>query len=266
MLGRRLGGALAAAALTLLLTTTSASGLSTVTAAGADRGDGVWVGKAQCPAGKRVISGGYSLPGGGQIAKVNKRQGKRAWLVKSPSSDLTVYAYCSGKLRPTIASRTSGFTPSPDVRAKPTAKCPRGKVAVAGGWQYDDAINSNEPVFRSRGTGGRAWSVHAFTDEDSETIKAFAYCLRKGAVKTRSKTSSELEEDNPGGVTVRCPKSQQLLGGGFATKPKSDFFNNTGPDFFYRQSRRVGPRGWRATAFNYGGVAGTITVFALCLK
>lgn len=255
--------ALIGAATALLLTAPGASALTRVSATGADRGDGVYVGKARCPGDKRVVSGGFSMPDESD-AVVNKAKGTRSWIVKGQdtSGPLEVFAYCSGKLEPTTATDSSRFSDAPEVLGKANARCGRGKTAVSGGWKFDD-LADNQPVFKSFGRGGRSWRVQAFS-EDSEKITAYAYCLRR-EVKTRSKRGDPIPTEEADSTQVKCHRGDQLLSGGFNTKPKSDFFNDDGPDFFYSKSSRVGKRGWRAAAHNYSDVAGRTTVTAICV-
>ncbi|HXE99025.1 MAG TPA: hypothetical protein VN458_01625 [Solirubrobacterales bacterium] len=262
MTTRRFWAALIGAATALLLTAPGASALTTVSATGADRGDGVYVGKARCPGDKRVVSGGFTMPDESE-AVVNKAKGKRSWIVKGQdtSGPLEVFAYCSGRLEPSTASDRSGFSQSND-RGKANARCGHGKTAVSGGWKFDD-LSGNQPVFKSFGRGGRSWRVHAFSDE-SERITAYAYCLRRD-VKTRSKRGDPIPDEGADSTRVKCHRGDQLLSGGFNTKPKSDFSNDDGPDFFYSKSSRVGKRGWRAAAHNYSSVSGRTTVTAICV-
>lgn len=246
----------------MLLTAGPAPALQKVSAAGKSVGGSALKAKAVCPKGKRVVSGGYAADSE-EIASVNKRAGKRAWVVKAINvSKLTGYAYCSASLRPKPASKT--VTGEAIGRTKAVARCPGQKTAVAGGWRF--GLNSNSPVFASSGSGGRAWTVKGFSDDGpDDDLKAFAYCLGRGGVKVRSAKSDPIPEDADGQATARCKPGEELLGGGHSTSPKSDFFNDEGPDLFYSRTLRVKSRAWRASAHNYSIVAGRITAKAVCL-
>jgi hypothetical protein len=261
MLSRKLSAVIVAAGATLLLTAPSASALIKVSATGADRGDGVWVGEATCPGDRRVVSGGFSMSDASD-AVVNRAKGKHTWIVKAQDTGgpVDVFAYCSANLRPSTASDRSGFSQSTSLgRAK--AHCDRGETAVSGGWQYND-LSDNQTVFRSYGRGGRTWSVQAFTG-DSTRITAYAYCLHSN-VEGRSKASGPIGDEVSDSTTARCHSGEEALGGGFKTKPKSDYSNDTGPDFFYSASARAGSRGWKASAHNYSAISGRMTVTAIC--
>jgi hypothetical protein len=119
-------------------------------------------------------------------------------------------------------------------------------------------------VFKSRRTGKRTWGISAFVDEPPAKVKAFAYCTRHLDVKVRSNQSDPIPTEGASDATASCHRRETLLSGGYTTTPKSDFSNDTGPDFFYFRSLRSGSRSWTATAHNYSDIAGQITTFAYC--
>jgi hypothetical protein len=100
--------------------------------------------------------------------------------------------------------------------------------------------------------------------ESPGSLEAFAYCERGVVIKVRSSTSAPIPDGGDSSATARCHKGETLLSGGYTTKPKPDWFNTFGPDFFYNASYRSGKHSWIASAHNYSNVAGTITAFAYC--
>jgi hypothetical protein len=265
MSSKGLVAALGTALSLLLLTAPSASALTKETGSGVERANGVWVGKAKCDRGEQVVSGGFAMPIESE-AVVNKRKGDRTWIVKGQDTDgpLTVYAYCSRHLSPGSESdrgRISSDPASEEGTAK--ARCGRGKTAVAGGWKFDETAG-NQPVFTSFGGGGRAWKLSAASG-DSPRVTVYAYCLRDEGIQARKRTGATIASEGNGDASVKCRRGEELLGGGFKTKPRPDYSNATGPDLFFSDSRRKGSRGWTATAHNYSDVAGRIKLAALCL-
>lgn len=271
---KRGAAGLAATAITMFLfTAPSASALTTVTENGVAAGGGFLIATPTCPGNMKVISGGFGMPAGnpatGHTASVNRAKGRQTWVVKAQTSDpLKGFAYCSRNLNVAVVSKTVAL-PEDGTEGAAKARCNRGQTAVSGGWKYSNG-QQNSPVFKSSGAGGRRWSVKGFADEESPTnLTAYAYCLRGGDVTARSDRSGNVGNREDGTVQATCRPSEQLLGGGFATSPRSDFSNDDGPDFFYHRSARQGTnrrsRGWRASAHNYGTVAGRIKTTVLCL-
>ena len=265
MSSRGLPAALAAAAMLLLFAVPSASALTKETATGVEKPSGVWVGKAKCGRGEHVVSGGFSMPDRSE-AVVNRRKGERTWIVKGQDTEgpLKVYAYCSRHLAPGIESATGPINTDPTVEeGTARTKCDRGKVAVAGGWQFETTAD-NQPVYTSYGNGGRSWKLSAASG-DSASITVYAYCLRSDRITTRTKTSSSIADNETGDVKAKCRRGDELLSGAFKTKPKPDYGNKTGPDLFFSLSKKKGGRGWTASAHNYSNVAGKIKLTAICL-
>lgn len=265
MLTRGRAGLAAAAAITaLLLTASGASALTTRSASGVEKANGVWVAKAKCARGQTAVSGGFAMPDESD-AVVNRRKGARTWLVKGQDTagPLKAYAYCSRTLRPSVEQDRGRIDVAVTGEGSAKARCDRGESAVAGGWQYDE-LGSNQPVFTGYGRGGRSWKVVAASG-DSPRITAYAYCLRSDRVSARVRTSAAIATDTQGSASVKCRKGDELLSGAFKTKPKPDYSNDTGPDLFFSDSRRKGNRGWFASAHNYSNVAGTIKLAAICL-
>ena len=271
MLSRGPAAAMAAAAITMLLSIApSASALTTVTAKGANNGDGVYTATAKCPPGTTVVSGGFDVEEQGYVP-VNKAKGERSWFVQALETDsLTVSANCSKRLDPSARSAAKRFgEDNAGVNTTVRARCRRGEV-VAGGWRYEPAGQAadNSPVFQSNRKGSERWAVTAVIDSpDADSkIRAFAYCLRGLDLRARSKRSDRVESNADGTGAAKCKPGQELLGGGFTTTPRPDWNNDDGPDHFYFASRRAGPRRWGVGAHNHSSVDGFIKTTVICRK
>jgi hypothetical protein len=244
----------------LLLHASSASALTTVSVKGVDTGD-YYSGTAECPKGKHVVSGGFTTPERG-FALTNRAVSDREWTVVADSDSLTVFAYCSAKINVAAETKDIAIDPKSGAQHTATARCGRGRTALAGGWDFEDQV-ANTPVFKSRRVSERAWSVTAFNGGNEE-MTAIVYCANVGDTAIRSKRSARVPPEGDGRVTARCHKGEELLGGGFSTSPKSDYSNTTGPDFFYAASRRRGKRGWATAVHNYSDRGGRIKASAIC--
>jgi hypothetical protein len=119
-------------------------------------------------------------------------------------------------------------------------------------------------VFKSNRKGTDRWVVTAVHDDpDGQSkIKAFAYCAR---VQSRSRSRSvDIEDNADEDRTAACKPGEELLGGGYTTRPRPDWDNNDGPDNFYFASYRDGVRQWLAGAHNHSSVGGEIVTTAIC--
>jgi hypothetical protein len=234
--------------------------------------DGTLVATAKCGAHEHVVSGGFKSPNAsGSAAIVSRAVHGNSWtVVLYPEvPPLTTYAYCARKggisiHKKTVTAKTGTTAPYPNTTA--TARCASAETVVSGGYVMSptSATGANSPTYRDYASSARKWKVtSAF--ENPGSLEAFAYCERGVVIKVRSSTSAPIPPDNgDGSATARCHKGETLLSGGYTTKPKPDWENTFGPDFFYNSSYRSGKRSWTASAHNYSNVAGTITAFAYC--
>jgi hypothetical protein len=221
---------------------------------------------AKCKDGERLVSGGFSMPDGGQVTISRAAKGQRWTATADGSPPLTVFAYCTGG-RGVSRHRHSETVPGPGGTQKTVAAhCDANQSVVSGGYE---TVNS-EPgthdldAFKSRRAGDRTWKVTVFNDSDTaSTLRVFAYCKRNVDVKVRSKRDP-VGPDQLGSPTARCHRGEALLSGGYTTTPKSDWGNLAGPDVFYTGSYRSGRRAWTATGHNYSNVGGKIKTFVYC--
>jgi hypothetical protein len=142
---------------------------------------------ATCPAGRKAVAGGFTVPttsdfsrGGFPIA--SRRAGQRTWRVTvyAPTpqgATVTAYAYCarrSGKLRSRYASKS---TRDPGRHAAVrSGKCPKRIGVRAGGFAIRD---TTVPMFSipTSVREGRRWEVWARNLNGTETrLTAVAYC------------------------------------------------------------------------------------------
>jgi hypothetical protein len=266
MMGMGFGGRIVAGAIlaaVALAVPSLAWGLKTRTAT-----NPVLPGKAtaKCGDGERLVSGGFSMPDGGQVTISRAAKGQRWTATADGNPPLTVFAYCTGG-RGVSRHHHSETVPGPSgTRKTVAAHCDANQSLVSGGYE---TVNS-EPgthdlvAFKSRRAGDRTWKVTVFNDSDTaSTLKVFAYCKRHVDVKARSK-SDPVGPNQPGSATARCHRGETLLSGGYTTTPRSDYGNTTGPDLFYTGSYRSGRRAWTAAGHNYSDVAGRITTFVYC--
>jgi len=265
---RRLGAVVAA--LALVSATPAAFGLSKVTGPVTLIQDAFDAGSATltCPQGTRVISGGFDAPTEA-FAASNRPLSPRKWLVEvlgvtDPVANIHPFAYCSKKLAVTTVAATKAFDPESSLAVRVSARCPRGSVAVGGGWQFNDH-SSNNSVWWSRPSGTwRAWQVRAFSG-NATSITAYATCAKERTVHLRLRAHSRpIAANSEGGATVSCRINEELLSGGFGVTPKPDWDNTTGPDLFYSTSERAGKRGWTIHGWNYSNVGGNVVAFAVC--
>lgn len=243
-------------------------GLATRSAFTSTPVDGLLSATARCEAGEHVISGGYQgVPG--EYALVNRRQGPRGWTVTaqpSGSPSLIALAYCTRRAGLSERSHTEPVVyDGVDNQGAASARCDRGERVVSGGYEtVDPKVDVRDlAAFKSRRVRAHRWKVEAVTDGGDARLRVFAYCRERGEVRRRS-SSEAIAASSDGLATARCRPGEELLAGGYATSPRTDYYNTTGPDLFYNTSFRLGDRGWTARARNYSAVGGTITAFAYC--
>ena len=227
---------------------------------------------AVCPEGQKVVAGGFTGLNG-DYAIYNRAVKKRtAWRVKGIFSEgSTAYAYCSKTLSVTAKANTLNVPADTEElyqESTSTAKCPKGSVVVAGGWQLRPR-ETNSPVYTSAPVGKKKWTVVAIVDTvDPWKLKTFAYCLdleldRDLNVATQA-VVSPADDALDAVATAQCDGGR-VIGGGFATTPEPDFNNNAGPDTFFFRSKNDSKKTYTVGATNYSSVAGTVTAYAVCL-
>ncbi len=230
---------------------------------------------AKCPNGKKVISGGFDNPGfadispgkPGLFAYASHRSRSRRWTVGAQNDNdgagkLVAFAYCrsAGSLKARSASVMVPNTGTQHGTA--TARCPSGSDAISGGFDNPGFTTDGGAGFFpyvSKKSGSRGWrvSVELYRPTPAK-LRVLVYCRAGRGVRERSASA---EAPGTGSqtatATAECKQGETLISGGYLTTSSVEFPGGVGgPDLWYYRSRKVGPRGWRVSAFDNGGAAG----------
>lgn len=265
MTTREIGGFVTATLVLLFATAPGAQALERVTATSELQGNGFSTATAECDGTERVVSGGYQVtPGSSDTPVISKAKGERAWTVTAKEAGFTAYALCSKRINVQEVAKTVDFGSTSQGSGTPaSARCPRGKRAIAGGFKFSTLVG-NSPVFRSRPTDSRTWSVLALSEDEASKLKALAYCVPdRGGVSTR-KDSTQVGTIESGSVEPKCRSGETLLSGGWTVSPRPDWQNESGPDTFFYSAYPAAQRRFVASAINFSDVAGKITGLAIC--
>jgi hypothetical protein len=167
-----------------------------------------------------------------------------------------------------LEKQASTTTIEGDTYGSATAKCSKTEKAISGGFvsPFDpDAPLPEQPnvlVRNSVWDSGRRWTSRAHNSSPADgTLTSFAYC-RAEAIFRRT-FSTEIGPDELGSVAVKCFKGERAVSGGFATR-RADTTLPGIPTLSVIASRKLGNRRWQASAFNFGDVAGRLSVQANC--
>jgi hypothetical protein len=152
---------------------------------------------ATCEPGRRAVSGGFegdNAPSEGFfLVHSSHRTDARTWSATgvnfglATDADFSVFVHClkGGKRLTTESASTSVPENVGDDygAAAATAKCPKGRQAVSGGFEGSPFGDSAGDVFPhiSRKVGGRRWKVEAVNSNSgaSGTLTAYVYCEKK---------------------------------------------------------------------------------------
>jgi len=173
----------------------------------------------RCPRGQHVLFGGYKNGVAGM-----RRTADDLWTVDGfnlggAPLKLTSYAYCG---RGSVSSRHTKRVVVTSYGTA-TAKCPAGKVVVAGG--FATSPNSVFAVQRLVRIGTDRWQVSGYLRygiTKRTELTAIAYCGKGPAPKAVSQ-SIQLSSDG-GRTKAACPSGKRLLFGGMvarASKPRT---------------------------------------------
>jgi hypothetical protein len=154
-----------------------------------------------------------------------------------------------------------------------TAKCKRGRRAVAGGFEGTAYIQNVQPqllAVDSAPAGKRTWTsagrFYLDAGVPSGEFLSYAYCDDSGPrLKKRSASTTVGVTGSPeaiGTVTARCKRGSEAVSGGFDASDHTDEL--FGPEMYVLSSRRQGTRKWTVSAFNFGDAPGELTAFAYC--
>jgi hypothetical protein len=244
-----------------------------------------------CPRGLKAVGGGFSTfgiglsgPSGGSVTAVvpvvmeSRRLDGRTWRITEKAAlnpavsgpgapggtTVTASVYCrkvKGEVR--AVEGVGALSTSNSAPSSADPKCPRGQVAVAGGFSVTvpDSGFVYPSVYESFRDGQRAWKSSAIPNTQASTaLLGFVYCSHE------SRPPLEVRKNRggfPGITSVRCKKGLAAAAGGFQAPPGDWLGNSMGsvggkhndpPPF---SAVPAGPS-WSVT-----GAAGT-TAFAYC--
>lgn len=173
----------------------------------------------------------------------------------------TLQVICGKGLVAASGPRKSVFL-RPGETGTATARCPKGQVLIAGGFQRTNfRTPGGNYVTESRAVGSDAWRVSgaAFGDAGGE-LTSIAYCDRnkKRLLTEVSATAAVPSGEVATATTPSCSRGRQLTSGGFS-------FNGTHQALF--AAGFFTPDGnWSAEAFGYFGPAPAMTAYGYCLR
>jgi hypothetical protein len=131
----------------------------------------------------------------------------------------------SAKAKPvtvTTATASGTTTTAPNSEVSATAACPKGKVAIGGGYSAPADASSHAPVpFASERVGTTQWRVRIYAllaAGASQSVTVEAYCAKLAGSVTQVSAQSTLP-GTAGGETqaiASCPVGTQVLAGGFS--------------------------------------------------
>lgn len=204
------------------------------------------------------------------------------------------------KVAPIIVATGSATSTVDDQAIVATATCPKGKIAVGGGFSSErfppsGALSDLNIIYESRRTSERSWNVLAVREDASSsgpalTVTASVYCRTpklkpKGsakavAAKTKQKkkkkklvitqasaTSPALGAMNSvQTATAACPGNQKVLSGGFSSAPPPELGGSNSIPVIW-QSYANAPHSWITSATQGGAVVPhTVTSYAYCAR
>jgi hypothetical protein len=164
-----------------------------VTVPGGLLGFGLATATAKCKRGSEAVSGGagaseFDLTGGEVLMVESRREGKRKWTVTGANDgpadgELVAFAYCD-KSEPRLKTKSTSIDldPYPDTGSA-TAKCKKGRQAVAGGFGGDFTSGLGAVILplASKLDGKRKWTATGYSDSSGAggEFVAYAYCEKK---------------------------------------------------------------------------------------
>jgi hypothetical protein len=221
---------------------------------------------AKCKRGQEAVAGGFFVdpsPMGGVFPTFeSQRVGKRGWnyrLYSFPEADAAVYAYCD-KREPGLKVESATEELPDESIAALTARCGRGKEAVAGGF---DSPFTELAAVASKRSGKRSWEV-VFVGPPGAEVTAIAYCdKREPGLKTKQ-VAIVPQIDEVDSVRAKCKRKQELRSGGFEIE--FDALGTIDEDEgLVTTSRRAGKRRWEVAGSAIDGEP-EMVAYAYCDK
>ncbi len=255
-----------------------------------------------CPRGLKAVGGGFNtsgigvagplVPGGSAIAVVpvvyeSRRLNARTWRVTEKAAlnpavpafapqgtTVTASVYCRKvKGRVTAVEGLGGLSATPSSPSTADPRCPKGRVAVGGGWSVQLSDESTPSargffvpsIYESFRDGSRRWRTSAIPSS-GETLDTFGlvYCAheRKPPRTSRRTVRSGL-------ASVSCGRELAAAAGGFRATPGAVIQTSLGSSAGRKRRYPPGtayPAGpsWMVGAGPIDGPSTPTTVFAYC--
>jgi hypothetical protein len=236
---------------------------------------------ANCPAGTRVISGGFEVPPITSPTRMaitgSYRGGPSSWTVSAITGGNTAphaamaLAYCRRSSLAITEATSTGTLSGATQPGSADATCPSGTQLVGGGFQTTTGPTSSDfaVVVSAFASTASTWSVIAYDNAaPAQTITAHAYCLAR--VRTPLRVSSEATASLANRTTMpvvspACPprtkkerrqrKPARLLSAG-------GFRGNLSPPSVVFNASLVGPSGWAIQVENVNGTNASVTALS----
>jgi hypothetical protein len=257
---------------------------------------------ATCPKGTVPIAGGWNSPSSVRQSFItvyaSTRSGKRSWTVSGvingfvtpPATqwklNLTAYAYCRTGSPLKSQTKTLSLTLAQNnfTAATATAKCPKGTIALSGGFRIPIPNTSTAGwVHQSSRQSARSWSMTTTAVTANNTpsmlLQTIAYCAPGAAAPaTRKTTVPAPPSDSPPGAfpptpgapptvakSPKCGGGLQMISGGFRSPSVTVPPPGSSTIPFVYESRRLGNAGpWKTSMFNPGVNPTTLTSTGYC--
>jgi hypothetical protein len=139
---------------------------------------------ASCEEGERLLFGGFKLPKTTDVYLAGlKKEAQKRWTVAvlafEPDEKITSFAYCS-EHAPRTTTVSKSYTVPNNQTTSATPKCPKGKVAVGGGYESQVTVSDEFGLLRAtKRAGSRGWKT-TVRDDNGENrppdVTAYAYC------------------------------------------------------------------------------------------
>lgn len=222
---------------------------------------------AKCKSGT-AIAGGFELasrigdPAPPQMSLTTFRRDRDSWYLNAINygaggGDVTTYAYCA-RIDVTI-SFVAKRAPGPILEN--SARCPRGKIALSGGFVLD---TGHDVPYALRRTSKRSWSAASTNPGAAEAgLTAYVVCAKQDS-KLRPKQVRAVVPLAPSGAgatataMASCPAGRRVLSGGFEVPTFAD-------GVLVHDSKRIGDRSWEVSASSQTPATGSVVAYAYCV-
>jgi len=218
-----------------------------------------------CPAGTRLLSGGYAVEpsGNGTSPSESYPPDASTWEVAvgpsliDASTTVSAVADCLQTNAPVTATivHAQKFT-----NTSVAVNCPTGTLVTGGGFQ----TNLTRPIVQESQPHGNGWQYAFFASSGSTTITAYAICakapLTAGTVQYLTKTLPV--STNAVNFTLSCPSGQLLTGGGMGV----DLAHLGAQVFFPLDRPAADALTWQTSAVNSYAFTATASAYAVCVR